>query len=172
MGIDIVNANSKTGGYAVYSTCSLMVEENESVISYALRKRNVKIVPCNIEFGRSGFTKYRDLRFHPSLEQSRRFYPHVHNLDGFFVCKLKKLSNEALTATLPLKIKKEKMLDNTYSESSDITELHAESFRNKKNIKMKYEKKQKLKENIFNEDLSTVMCAKLELEAVITLRIA
>jgi ribosomal RNA methyltransferase Nop2 len=77
--------------------CSISIEENEAVIDYALRKRDVQVLDAGLSFGDAGFTRYRDRQFDESLKLSRRVYPHKQNLDGFFICKLKKLSSKIKT---------------------------------------------------------------------------
>lgn len=88
--IDSVNPRSPTGGYVVYSTCSVVVEEDEAVVDYALKKRpNVKLVPTGIDFGRDGFSRYRERVFNPKMHLCKRVFPHAHNVDGFFFARLK-----------------------------------------------------------------------------------
>lgn len=90
--IDSVNHSSKTGGYLVYSTCSVTIEENEQVVQYALSRRpNAKLVDTGLAFGKEGFTSFMGKKFDASLKLTRRYYPHTYNVDGFYVAKFKKI---------------------------------------------------------------------------------
>lgn len=89
---DMLNGRKPDTSYLVYSTCSIFVEENECVVDYLLKKRpNARVVDTELPIGKEGFKAYRGWRFHPSLKNTRRFYPHVHNTDGFFIAKIKKI---------------------------------------------------------------------------------
>lgn len=98
--IDSVDHASKTGGYIVYSTCSVTVEENEQVVQYALSKRpNVKLVETGLTFGVEGFVSYMGKQFDAKMKMTRRYYPHAYNIDGFFVSKFKKMGPSPASVT-------------------------------------------------------------------------
>eukprot|EP01119_Soliformovum_irregulare_P013371 TRINITY_DN3545_c0_g1_i4.p1 TRINITY_DN3545_c0_g1~~TRINITY_DN3545_c0_g1_i4.p1 ORF type:complete len:657 (-),score=234.95 TRINITY_DN3545_c0_g1_i4:159-1949(-) len=84
----------KVNGILVYSTCTISVEENEAIISYALSKRKIRVVESDLPFGEPGFTNIGGKIYHPSVKLGKRYYPHRHNMDGFFVCKIVKVANE------------------------------------------------------------------------------
>ncbi|OIW32789.1 NOL1/NOP2/sun family putative RNA met [Coniochaeta ligniaria NRRL 30616] len=127
--IDSVNHHSSTGGYLVYSTCSVTVEENEEVVAYALARRpNVKLVETGLPFGKEGFTSYMGKKFDQSLKLTRRYYPHTYNVDGFFVAKFKKIGPTPANAVLAPEMKKQggaasnKPVETEFVDRTPITE--------------------------------------------------
>jgi NOL1/NOP2/sun family putative RNA methylase len=81
----------ETGGELVYSTCSIEPEENEYILDAALQQFGVEIIDLGLNIGEPGYTSAFGRTLAPALEKARRFYPYLHNTEGFFVCKLRKV---------------------------------------------------------------------------------
>jgi 16S rRNA C967 or C1407 C5-methylase (RsmB/RsmF family) len=70
------------GGTLVYCTCSILPEEDEIIVEAFLRKHNeFKLIPQVPFLGSPGFR---------GLADCQRFYPHLHNCNGYFIAKLHK----------------------------------------------------------------------------------
>ncbi len=69
-------------GALIYCTCSILPEENEYVIESFLRKNpEFKVVPPSPFLGSPGLR---------GLDQCQRFYPHIHECNGYFIAKLER----------------------------------------------------------------------------------
>lgn len=80
---------SSKGGKLCYCTCSLLVEENEAVVDYLINNRKCKVIPSGLDSDfdqdlAEGIVNYKGHHFHPSVQLSRRVYPHRLNMDGFY----------------------------------------------------------------------------------------
>lgn len=83
----------KPNGILMYSTCSFLVEENEEIVEHLIRNRkNAKIQNLDVNIGKDGFMSFKGQDFSNELRKAKRIYPHVHNMEGFFYCKIKKIS--------------------------------------------------------------------------------
>ncbi|MCF2135841.1 MAG: RsmB/NOP family class I SAM-dependent RNA methyltransferase [Candidatus Thorarchaeota archaeon] len=79
------------GGTMVYATCSIAPEENEYIVDGILHRHpEMKIVPIDLEFGSPGITSPYGIQMNKSLALARRFLPHLHGTEGFFICKMTK----------------------------------------------------------------------------------
>ncbi len=69
----------KKGGTMVYSTCTINPDENEGVVRHAINQ-GLKLVKLESSGGKPGI----------GLSETRRYYPHTDNTQGFFIARLVK----------------------------------------------------------------------------------
>ncbi len=86
---------TKPGGIAVYTTCSIAPEENEFVVTYAkkiLESLGIKICieRLNNKWS-SGLRSFRDVEFDSDVVNCIRIWPHIHGMEGFFICRIKRI---------------------------------------------------------------------------------
>ena len=84
----------KPGGILVYSTCTFAPEENECIIDKLIKKYNstltIEPIQCPVPDHQPGLTEWQTKPLAKAVNHSIRILPNKH-IDGFFICKIKKL---------------------------------------------------------------------------------
>jgi tRNA (cytosine49-C5)-methyltransferase len=85
----------KVGGEMIYSTCTLSPEENEMIVDHLIRNFDVEIEQLNLPLKfRCGVCEWEGKELSGEVKKCLRLYPQDNDTDGFFVAKIKKLSNK------------------------------------------------------------------------------
>jgi 16S rRNA (cytosine967-C5)-methyltransferase len=83
---DILKAAAEcvsSNGTLIYCTCSILPEENELLIEdFLKRHHDFKLVPQTPFLGSHGLR---------GMKLCQRFYPHIHDCNGYFIAKLQKI---------------------------------------------------------------------------------
>lgn len=74
----------KKNGEVVYSTCSILKEENELILKKILKQGKYEIVPINLE-------KYKSLPLLPTIIEGAMCVMPTELFEGFFVAKIRKI---------------------------------------------------------------------------------
>jgi 16S rRNA (cytosine1407-C5)-methyltransferase len=85
---------TKSGGYIVYSTCTLSPEENEEVIAWILKKEKGAVILEDISIDHlsmnDGLIQWKTKQFPDEMKKTKRIAPSK-DMEGFFIAKLKKI---------------------------------------------------------------------------------
>jgi NOL1/NOP2/sun family putative RNA methylase len=82
-------------GTLVYSTCSLEPEEDELIIDWFINEfEDMKLQKIDLPIGDKGLTEVFGTKLDKTLSLTKRFWPHKTNTEGFFIAKMKKLTND------------------------------------------------------------------------------
>ena len=85
----------KINGEMIYSTCTHSPEENECVVQFLMDNFDIKIEDIHLPIKtRDGLEKWQAQIFNKEIKKARRIYPQDNNTEGFFLCKIKKLSEK------------------------------------------------------------------------------
>ncbi|NOZ76946.1 MAG: RsmB/NOP family class I SAM-dependent RNA methyltransferase [Euryarchaeota archaeon] len=79
----------KKGGTLLYCTCSFLPEEGEMVVARAVGEHGLEIL--DIGEGEPGLSSPYGMELPEEVERTRRFFPHRHGTQGFYMARLRKV---------------------------------------------------------------------------------
>ena len=88
----------KPGGEVVYSTCTLVPDEDEAVIDAVLQRFGSKIEVLQTGIPAPGVLKDKDRQFDPEVAKTIRLWPNRFHTAGFFACLLRKKDDLGLAS--------------------------------------------------------------------------
>ncbi|MBP7708274.1 RsmB/NOP family class I SAM-dependent RNA methyltransferase [Candidatus Pacearchaeota archaeon] len=87
----------KVGGEMIYSTCTLSPEEDEFIVNYLKKNFDIEVMKVELPLKtRNGVTEWEGEILDEEIKNCVRVYPQDNNSDGFFLAKIKKLSDKCL----------------------------------------------------------------------------
>jgi NOL1/NOP2/sun family putative RNA methylase len=85
----------KVGGVMIYSTCTLAPEEDEMIVNFLLKNFDVEVEALRLPLKfREGVCEWEGEKFDDEVRKCLRLYPQDNDTDGFFVARIKKISDE------------------------------------------------------------------------------
>ena len=83
----------RPGGLMVYSTCTLVPEENEGVVRFLLERHPEAQLLEPPDFGlrmRPGLLEWKRNRYPEAVARTRRIYPYENEMEGFYIALIRK----------------------------------------------------------------------------------
>jgi NOL1/NOP2/sun family putative RNA methylase len=85
----------KVGGVMIYSTCTLAPEEDEMIVDFLVKNFDVEVEALRLPLKfREGVCEWGDCKMDDAVKNCLRLYPQDNDTDGFFVARIRKVSDE------------------------------------------------------------------------------
>jgi len=82
-------------GEMVYSTCTHAPEENEEIVAHLIENYDNELEEIKLPIKtRPGIESWKGKKFPTEIKKCARVYPQDNDTEGFFICKIKKLSDK------------------------------------------------------------------------------
>ncbi len=117
----------RVGGEVVYSTCTLLPQEDELVVDAILKEFNGRVVLMDAQqklpVPAPGLQNMGEEKLSPGMEQTIRLWPHRYHTAGFFACLLMK-EEESSPSPVPIPKNLGNAIPRTYLSDTECRDFY------------------------------------------------